>query len=259
MLPTVLATTPTINFGRKGLAMPALAPTRTLRRLSIAAACTAATLTLAGCGSKLVDQASIENTAKEVVKTRYAYEASAVSCPDKLENRQGASTKCTATIYGDPIGVTMSVVEMADGNPKLDAALDPVYTPGMLRQLVVEDFTIDSKGPEDVQCKDPLQRIAKATVRCTVKSEGETFPVEISVDDQLEPQIEQLNPDGTKIPEADGSAATGEAGADTPNTGGASDSTDGPDGATASTPSGQATPSTSGTKQTPNAPSTTTS
>lgn len=98
------------------------------RRLLLALAAGAA-LPLTGCGvvglaGDSMPAAEVATTAEDALELEVGARPD-ITCPDRLEKEEGATTRCTLTAEGDSteVGVTVTVLE-TDGDLQFDVEVD---------------------------------------------------------------------------------------------------------------------------------------
>src|SRR5947208_15385910 len=81
------------SFNRTAPSGPAHHPKGVMRRLALL---TAATLVLAGCGSKTIDSSQVEKGIKNDISGSTA-EVKSAKCPDNVKSEDGAAFTCEVT------------------------------------------------------------------------------------------------------------------------------------------------------------------
>jgi hypothetical protein len=99
-----------------------------MRSAAVAGLAALAVGVLSGCQMsfyRIVDGETVARTASERL-TEYAGQApDNVECPDDLDLKPGATTRCTLTAGGTKLGLTVTVKSVAeDGNADLDFQVD---------------------------------------------------------------------------------------------------------------------------------------
>lgn len=88
------------------------------RRLPAALAAALAVAALAGCSAlsdRSVPRSDLENAVQELMEEQSGQQVESVSCDGDLAGEVDASVHCTATVDGEPVGLTVTTTDV-DGN-----------------------------------------------------------------------------------------------------------------------------------------------
>jgi len=96
-----------------------------VRRLVPLAGVPAVLLALAGCGTGTVAKADVATAAEDLLEKQVGQRPD-VTCPDDLEAKVGATTRCTVTLEGfeGTYGVTVTVTHVDDDRARFDVQVD---------------------------------------------------------------------------------------------------------------------------------------
>jgi hypothetical protein len=139
-------------------------------RAALIAAVVPAILVLAACSAtgKRLDTDQIERTVKAQFSEQTGVPVSAVSCPDHVDVKQGATFTCTATFSNgeqEPVRVTQT-----DGDGHVFARLTHLVVDKL--QNAIEAKFARKTGPVSVECPREIPQRKGNTFLCTVTDSG---------------------------------------------------------------------------------------
>lgn len=94
-----------------------------IRRIALPVVALAAVAGLAGCSSS-ISQADLEKQVKDQLTEQVGTAPDDVSCPDELETKVDAETRCVLTAGEDQVGVTVTVTSVDGDKYNLDIVVD---------------------------------------------------------------------------------------------------------------------------------------
>jgi Domain of unknown function (DUF4333) len=75
-------------------------------------------------GGKVLDEAEVEEGAKQALTETVGQEPDSIDCPDDLEAEVGATMRCELTEGNDTLGVTVTVTSIDGDNATYDVEVD---------------------------------------------------------------------------------------------------------------------------------------
>lgn len=80
---------------------------------------------MAACsGEKVLDEAEVEEGAKQALTETVGQEPDSIDCPDDLKAEVGATMRCELTAGSDTLGVTVTVTSIDGDNATYDVEVD---------------------------------------------------------------------------------------------------------------------------------------
>ena len=82
-------------------------------------------MAMAACsGEKVLDEAEVEEGAKQALTETVGQEPDSIDCPDDLKAEVGATMRCELTAGSDTLGVTVTVTSIDGDNATYDVEVD---------------------------------------------------------------------------------------------------------------------------------------
>jgi hypothetical protein len=92
-----------------------------MKKITTIGAAVLLSLSLAACGTEVVEQEEVERQAKESLEAEIGQKLKAIDCPGDLDAEKGKSIKCTLVAEDDSkVDLTVTVASIDDDKARLD-------------------------------------------------------------------------------------------------------------------------------------------